>query len=361
MTRVTIEVCLTSDIDDLYLSEQNLYLMITVDGSIGYGQILRTTIALSALTLKPVKIINIRKNRPKPGLQMQHLTGVKIAGEFTNAEIKGLKLHSTEIEFTPKSHNIKSRKIDIGTAGSIGLLLQTLTPLLIFADDEITLDIIGGTFGLGSPTIQFLQNVTFPVLNKMGLPLPEIEIIREGIYPKGQGEVRITFYPVKQLNPITLLERGKINSIQGISVVGSLPEDIAKRQANSAKKTLVEHGYPDAQIEKKIVDTSSPGTSITLWAACENSVIGADAIGALGKPAEKVGEEAALELIKPLESHATLDKWMSDQIIPFLALAGKSEVKVEEITEHCRTNMLVTEQLLDVKFDVDETNKIIRI
>ena len=336
--------------------------MITIDGSIGYGQILRTTIALSAVTLKPVKITNIRKNRPNPGLQAQHLTGVKIAGEFTNAEIKGLKLHSTEIEFIPKSHNIVSRKIDIGTAGSIGLLLQTLTPLLIFADKDVTLDIIGGTAGLGAPTIQYMQHVTFPVLSKLGVPLPEIEIIREGFYPKGQGQVRITFHAEEKLKPVKLLGRGKINSINGVSVVGSLPEDIAKRQANSAKKTLVEHGYPDAQIEKRVVNTASPGTSITLWADCENSILGADTIGERGKPAEKVGEEVALELIKSLRSDTVLDKWMSDQIIPFLALAkGGSEVKVEEITEHCGTNMIVTQMILKMKFDIDENNKIIRM
>ncbi len=336
--------------------------MITIDGSIGYGQVLRTTIALSAITLKPVKIINIRKNRPNPGLQAQHLTGVKIAGEFTNAEIKGLQLHSTEIEFIPKSHNIENRRIDIGTAGSIGLLLQTLTPLLIFADNEVTLDIIGGTAGLGAPTIQYMQHVTFPMLNKLSIPLPEIEIIREGFYPKGQGEVRATFHPVEKLNSVKLLERGEIKSITGISVVGSLPEDIAKRQATSAKKTLIENNFPDAEIEKKVENTASPGTSITLWSECENSVIGSDGIGKLGKPAEKIGEECAIELINSLKFNVALDKWMSDQIIPFLALAkGKSEVKVEEITDHCGTNMLIIEQMLDVKFDIDEKNKTIKI
>lgn len=336
--------------------------MITIDGSIGEagGQILRTAIGLSALLLKPVRIINIRKNRSNPGLKAQHLTGVQIAGEFTNAEIKGLKLNSTEIEFIPKSHSFKSRKIDIGTAGSIGLLLQTLTPLLIFADDEVTLDIIGGTAGLGSPTIQYTQHVTFPVLNKFGIPLPDIEIVREGFYPKGQGQVKITFHPAEKLNSVKLLERGKIKSIKGISVVGSLPEDIAERQANSAKKNLIEHGYPDAQIEKKIAETASPGTSITLWSECENSILGFDTIGKLGKPAEEIGGECGQELIKSLESNAALDKWMSDQIIPFLALAKKGEVKVEKITEHCGTNMLVTQQILDMKFDIDGTSRIIR-
>ena len=337
--------------------------MITIDGSIGEagGQILRTAIGLSSVLLKPVRITNIRKNRPSPGLKAQHLTGVKIAGEFTNAEIKGLELNSTEIEFIPKSHSIRSRKIDIGTAGSIGLLLQTLMPLLIFADDEVTLDITGGTFGLGSPTIQFLRHITFPMLNKLGVPVPDVEIIREGVYPKGQGQVRITFHPVGKLNPVKILERGDIKSIRGISIVGSLPEDISKRQGNAAKKTLVERGYPDAQVEKRVDDTASPGTSITLWAECENSVLGSDAIGKLGKPAENIGEECAQELIKSLESGAALDKWMSDQIIPFLALAKNSEVRVEEITDHCGTNMLVIEQILDLKFDIDEKDKIIRV
>ncbi len=334
--------------------------MITIDGSLGYGQVLRTCIALSALTLEPVKITNIRKNRPKPGLQMQHLTGVKIAGEFANAQIKGLELHSTEIEFVPKSREVRSRKIDIGTAGSIGLLLQTLTPLMVFADSEITLDIKGGTAGLGAPTIQYVQNVTFPVLNRLGMPLPKVDIVREGFYPKGQGEVKVVFKPVKKLDPIELTERGGIESIRGISISGSLPEDIAKRQANSANKVLVDAGYSNAQIEKKLADTASPGTSITLWADCENTVIGADRIGAIGKPAEKVGEEASHELVRSL--NFPLDKHMSDQIMPFLALAsGKSTIKIEEMTEHCRTNISVVEHLLGVKFDVDLKNNLVSI
>lgn len=326
--------------------------MITIDGSVGYGQVLRTSIGLSALALKPVKIINIRKNRQKPGLQPQHLAGVKAAGEFTNAEIKGDKIGSTEIEFYPKSHNFHNRKIDIGTAGSIGLILQTLTPLLIFSDREISLDITGGTAGLGSPTIEFVKHVTYPNMNEFGIPMPDIEIIKQGFYPKGQGQVKITFKPVKKLKPVKIIERGKINSIEGISVVGSLPEDIAKRQANSSKNVLVENNFPDAQIEKKVVQTSSPGTSITLWADCENAVIGSDVLGERGKPAEKVGEEVAMELISSLNSNV-LDKWTSDQMIPFLALAkGKSEIKVEEVTEHCKSNMLVVTKILGIEFDV---------
>jgi RNA 3'-terminal phosphate cyclase (ATP) len=338
--------------------------MITIDGAIGHGQVLRSAIALSCLTLKPIKIFNIRKGRPRSGLMAQHLTGVKVAGEFCNAEIKGLALGSTEVEFIPKSFNITDRKIDIGTSGSIGLLLQTLTPLMIFSNKPVLLEIKGGSAGLGSPTIQFIKYVTFPLLSKLGVSLPEVEIIREGFYPKGNGLVKIKFEPVKKLNSAQLTERGKVLSIKGISIAGSLPEHVAVRQAEAAKKYFIESGFKDkgVKIEAETVQTFSQGTSITLWAETGNSVLGSDAIGKIGVRAETIGKLAAEDLVRSIKSQAALDKYASDQIIPFVALAeGKSEVKVEEITQHCRTNISVCEQMLGCKFEIDEKNKRIEV
>lgn len=328
--------------------------MITIDGAIGYGQVLRTALALSALTHEPMKIANIRRQRGKPGLQAQHLTGVKVIGEFCNAEIKGAKLGSTEIEFVPKEHAFNDKTIDIGTAGSITLLLQTLTPLLIFSDKQVTLTIKGGTAGLGSPTIEFIKYVTFPMISKLGVPLPEIEIIRQGFYPKGQGIVKVIFNPVGKLNSIKFLDRGDVLNVHGISVIGSLPEHVAERQKSGAMTLFSEHGF-DSHIQSELEKTASPGTSITLVAHCENTVLGSDNIGKLGIRAEEIGKQCAEELITSIQSKAALDKWMVDQILIFLALVdGKSEVTVEEVTGHCQTNIRVIEQMLDVKF---ETNK----
>jgi RNA 3'-phosphate cyclase len=295
--------------------------MIEIDGAIGYGQVLRTTISLSALTLKPIRIFNIRKNRPKPGLAAQHLTGVKVAGEFCNARVKGLAIGSTEVEFIPQSLNVNDRKIDIGTAGQISLLLQTLMPILIFSNRETSLEIVGGTAGLGAPTIHYLINVTFPILSKLGVPLPKVEVIKEGFYPRGGGLVRIKTYPVKRLNFVKLVERGRVKCIKGVSVAGSLPKDVAERQTSAAVKVLREYGFDDIRISSQATSTLSPGTSITLWAECENTVLGNDNIGKKGVKAEIIGEECAKGLIKSIESNAALDKFMSDQIIPFLALA----------------------------------------
>lgn len=271
-----------------------------------------------------------------------------------------MQLGSTEVEFIPKEFNITDKKIDIGTAGSISLLLQTLTPLLIFSDREVTLEIIGGTAGLGAPTTEYLNYITFPLLSKLGLPQPEIEIIKQGFYPKGGGLVKIKFYPVKELKAANLTTAGKIKSIKGISVAGSLPESVAVRQAESAKKTLA--AYKNFEIKAETVQTFSQGTSITLWTEAENSVLGSDAIGKKGVPAEVIGQKAAEDLVRSIKSQAALDKYASDQIIPFIALAkGKSEIKVEEITDHCRTNISVCEQMLGCKFEIDEKSRRIKV
>ena len=162
--------------------------MIKIDGSIGYGQVLRTAIGLSALLLKPVKIFNIRVRRPKPGLRPQHLTGVKIAAEFCAASVKGAKIGSTQVEFIPKYHKIPSyKKIDIGTAGSICLLLQTLTLLLVFADKEVTLEIVGGTDVKHAPTTTYFQHIFCYFLKRMGAEI-SLQTLRHGFYPKGEGE-----------------------------------------------------------------------------------------------------------------------------------------------------------------------------
>lgn len=335
--------------------------MILIDGSEAGGQILRTAISLSALTLKPVKITNIRASRPRPGLAMQHLTGIKIAAEFSDADVSGLEFGSMEVEFSPRKFDVKDKTIDIGTAGSIPLILQTLTPLLAFAEKKTTLEIIGGTAGLGAPTIEYVEYVTFPILSKLGLPLPEIEILKQGFYPRGGGSVRITFEPVKLLDHINLVDPGKILSINGVSIAGSLPESVALRQAESAKKIL-SRTAEDIQIKSSSLNTYSQGTSITLWAETENSVLGSDNIGKRGVRAEDIGREAAEGLLKSIQSKTTLDRHMSDQILPYLALAkGKSSVAVEEITQHCTTNISVCEKILGCKFFIDRENRKIEI
>jgi len=335
--------------------------MIEIDGSIGGGQILRTVVGLSALTLKPFRMINIRKNRPKPGLKAQHLAGVKVAGQICRADIKGTKIGSTKLEFVPSSHDFSDKDIDIGTAGSVQLLLQTMTPTLVFSDKPVMLKIKGGTAGLGAPTAEYMKFVIFPMLGKLGFCPPEMEILKQGFYPRGGGVVMVKFFPTKQLKSIRLVERGEVKNIRGFSIVGKLPASVAQRQAKAVKKVLSDNGF-EGEIESSHVETFSAGTSATIFAACQNTILGTDEIGKIGKRAEKVGADAANSLVSSIKSGKAFDKCMSDQIIPFIALAkGRSEITVEDYTDHVRTNILVTEKILGVEFEVDEKERKIAV
>ncbi|MHA1937481.1 MAG: RNA 3'-terminal phosphate cyclase, partial [Candidatus Thorarchaeota archaeon] len=94
--------------------------MIEIDGAFGEGggQILRTSIALSALTMQPVSVYNIRARRPKPGLKRQHLAGLEVLAQLVSADVRGFEVGSTRVEFTPRERKGGHFRYDVGTAGS---------------------------------------------------------------------------------------------------------------------------------------------------------------------------------------------------------------------------------------------------
>jgi RNA 3'-phosphate cyclase len=330
--------------------------MIVIDGKEGGGQILRTAIGLSAATGKAVRVVNIRGARCTSGLMPQHLIGVKIAGEFCNAKTVGLRIGSNDVQFEPGRLAFADKKIEIGTAGSIPLLLQTLTPILILSDKQISLEITGGTDVPWSPGIFYFQHVFCDFMKKMGGDIL-VEILKHGFYPKGGGKVKITYNPSGGLNHICLTDRGNFlgADVWSIASEGLRKAKVAERQVEGAEKKM------SKAFDKRdvgYVQSLSPGSSIHVHAQYQDCRIGAGSIGQRGKPAEEVGAEAATELEKSIRSGAPLDKYMADQILPYLALAsGKSEVFVEKFTDHCIANVSVIEKILQVKFEV-EGNKI---
>jgi len=333
--------------------------MILIDGSYleGGGQIIRTSIALSAITGKPVKIINIRAKRPNPGLRAQHLKGIEATAKLCKTELKNVKIGSESIEFIPKEIKGGSFSINVGTAGAITLVLQTLVLPSIHAEEDVILEITGGTDVKWSPTINYFKHIFCYFLAKMGIDI-FVETLKYGFYPKGGGKVKVTIKPCKKIKPINLIERGNMEKIEVRSIASETLRNrrVAERQSEAAKKILK---FENETIT--YVSTLSSGSSINLHAYFENCKLGASELGERGKLAEKVGEEAAKSLVKQIDSNACLDKWMADQILPYMALAGNSKVSIAEITNHVKTNIWVIEKFLPVKFEIDEINKIISL
>lgn len=327
--------------------------MIKIDGSYGEGggQILRTSIALSALLGTPVEIYNIRAKRPNPGLQPQHLTGVQAAAALSNAEVEGAYKGSTRLVFKPGEVRCGALNIDIGTAGSISLVIQTLGPILALAPCQIKLTITGGTDVAWAPPIDYMKYVFASFLEKLGASVT-IEVVKRGHYPRGGGKVLVHAAPVDSLKPVEAPQFGKLEKIAGVSHAVNLPSHVAERQAKAARETLQSAGL-DAEIKTEVRnDGLGPGSGIVLWATSDwKNVVGGDSLGERGKPAEAVGREAAEKLISVLKSGASVDPHMADMAVLYMALAeGRSVISTSEWTSHLETNIYVVEKFLPVKF-----------
>jgi len=335
--------------------------LIEIDGSYGEGggQILRTSVSLAALTMKPVRISKIRAGRPKPGLKRQHLSGIKLAGELVDASIEGLEVGSTDISFIPNQRKGGSFSIDIGTAGSISLILQAVLPPAVLAPDPITFQIRGGTDVKWSPPVDYLNHVFCPLINRLG-PLVEIEQQKRGHYPRGGGEVLCKVTPAKDLNSLDQVEFGELNTVEGISHCVRLPAHVAERQASSAaevtrKKLDVEVRIETETYSKKDDYHLGPGSGIVLWANGSNGTkLGADSRGDRGVRAEVVGTKAAKHLVREISSGRAIDSHLADMIVPYLAVAkGESTIGISEVTSHFTTNLWTIEQILGTPMNLE--------
>jgi RNA 3'-terminal phosphate cyclase (ATP) len=324
----------------------------------GGGQIVRTTVALSALTGTEVRISKIRDRRPNPGLQAQHVTAVRAVAALTSAETEGLFSGSRELVFKPRCHIAGHFTFDVGTAGSIPLILQAVMPSAAYATGKIEFELTGGTDVPWSPTIDYIRLVEFPLLELMGYRA-QLVVHRRGHFPKGGGYVTLTVDPPRALKAVTLVDRGHEIGVAGISHCVKLPSHVAQRQATAAKAALNIDKPRTVDIAIETYPSSEdkhlgPGSGIALAMKFTNApILGADSIGERGKPAERVGAEAASKLLSELHSKAAVDRHMGDILIPYMALAeGRSEIEVSEITTHTLTNIRVAEMLSGTKFTV---------
>lgn len=358
--------------------------MIDIDGSYmeGGGQIVRTSLALSCLAQKPFEAYNIRKNRLQPGLKAQHLHSINSLQELCNAKVSGASEGSEKIVFEPQEMHAKTLNIDIGTAGSVSLLLQSLLIPCFFADKQITLRLKGGTVGKWAMPVEYLQHVLAPVIGRFCSKI-SIDLEKRGYFPAGGGRVEIKIKQkykagdfssfdeflsfIREKEKINLVERGKLICIKGVSHASKDLSDlsVAERQAGSAKHSLLSFGVP-VEISHEYSDALCSGSGISLWALFENKVdenpiiIGADSLGEKGKKSEIVGEECAKHLIREINSGACVDSHLCDNLVPWMALFSPSSIKTSIITKHTKTNIFVVEKFLGKCFEIDEKNNILR-
>jgi len=327
--------------------------MLEIDGSMGEGggQVLRTCLSLSLITNKAFQISNIRAGRRKPGLSAQHLKAVEAAASIGKASVDGANLKSTFLKFSPRKINPGKYKIDIGTAGSTSLVLQSICIPLSEADCASTISISGGTHVPWSPSFEFLKHHWIAFLNNIGYNI-SLDILSAGFYPQGGGQIKAKIQPSKSYYPVNLTKRGDLRQIRGYSTAANLNLKIAERQRDQVIRRLGNR-YALNDIQIISLPSKFKGTTICLIGEFEHSQCCYAALGELGKPAEKVADEVVDQLENFLSTDAAIDEYLADQIILPLSIAGsKSVFSTAKITNHLITNAKVIERFLPVVINI---------
>jgi RNA 3'-terminal phosphate cyclase (ATP) len=322
--------------------------MLELDGSFGEGggQILRTSLALSLLTGRPFHLANVRARRGKPGLQPQHLLSVRSAAAIGQAQTRGASRGSTDLVFEPGPVRAGSYRFDVGTAGSTSLVLHTLyLPLALRGDGPSELTLVGGTHNEKAPCFHFLDTTWRRYLELCGLRL-SLRMARPGFYPRGGGVVEAFIQPCPRLHGVRLPPRTAVRA-GGFSAVAGLDAAIARRQARRALFRLRQHDL-QAELTEETWD-GGPGTVLAVELDTSPVPTLFFALGARGKPAERVADEAVDQVIAYLGAgDALVDAHSADQILLPLALAeGPSEYYTAEVTMHLTTNVAVIRRFLE--------------
>ncbi len=321
-----------------------------IDGSHGEGggQILRSALTLSAITQKPIKIENIRHNRKIPGLRPSHLSTIKILGKICNAKIDGLSVGSTSITFSPgQIQDIKLQE-NVGTAGSISLILQAIIPAVALAGKKLELSISGGTDVPWSPTSNYTKFVLGEAFLRLGIKF-EMNIKKRGYYPKGGGQIDLTVFPCRKLIPIHLSKRTTKN-VKILCSFSGLNQNEISNSIASAKDVLQKQGF---STQSQITEDRAlnPGASFLMYSHDSDSINGADE---LFDPKEEFGKNSTSAFVS---SNFGADTNLSDMLVTPLALIREMSIfTVQQISTHLETNLYITSKITGCKYGVGKIN-----
>lgn len=322
----------------------------------GGGQSVRTSVAMSTVTGKKVHLTRIRENRPTNGLSKQHCTAVQAVVDLTGSTVEGNTLGSRELTITPGVNRNYDVSMDIGTAGSISLVLQAMQLATVPFKKTVNVDISGGTNVMWAPPIDYYQQVLYPLMSRMGIDA-SVEILGRGFYPEGGGRVKASFQPISKIKPLKLLSLGKLKKVKVNCFIQRLPRTITEQMVEGCSSVLEQ--YCELDISYQRTNGNSKGAGMSLVAEYENGLLGSNVLTSRGRPAKQAGMDAANDLVQVMESGSTLDVHTADQLLPYMAMAdGDSAFSVSRISRHLLSQMDTLETFLDVKFGVVRADNI---
>ena len=310
-----------------------------------------------------------------------------------------------------------SWRSDVGTAGAVSLVAQAAVPALVFGGRPARLRITGGTDVAMAPPVGYLAHVLAPILRAhLGVRLT-VETLRRGYFPRGGGVVvaRVaasatedTQNPNQNPNPTFPLPPIRLERPRARRGGDAEPAKLAcwvvnpraagrsdhheesravavaaMREALSRSPTLAvaaeamaAAGVP-VDCRTATEEGDGDGGSVVVVATSPDDRVALAASATLdpprgGFPSESarrdafvaLGTRTGAELAEIVESGAAVDDRLLDQLVVFMALAGKGNGSAGEggersrvvarwpISEHARAAMATCEAVTGAKFDV---------
>ncbi|MEM8996767.1 MAG: RNA 3'-terminal phosphate cyclase [Acidobacteriota bacterium] len=322
-----------------------------IDGAMGEGggQVVRSSLALSLVTGRPVHVERIRAGRKKKGLLRQHLTAARAAAEISGGSLEGAELGSTDLRFWPGTVRAGNYRFAIDSAGSSTLLLQALLPPLLLADDPTTLVLEGGTHNPQAPPYDFLERCLAPELARLG-PRIDLRIESYGFYPRGGGRIVVEIEPTGALTPVELHDRGKLLDRRVTALLSQLPRHIGERMVSRFQKRA---GWPSRQFSIRDVPSPGPGTVLLAEVRHEGGTVLVTGFGRRGLRSESIADSVYQEIRAHLKHGAPVGEHLADQLIVPFALAGAGGFTTRSLSRHVTTQIELIPKFLDVTIDVD--------
>ena len=309
---------------------------VRIDGSRGEGggQLLRLSAALSAITGSPVRVNNIRAGRKRPGLGAQHVAALRVLARVCGARTEGVRRGSQNVLFEPGESGDTDIEEDVGTAGSVPLILQAVLPAAALSGRRVRLKIRGGTDVPWSPTLDYMSGVFAPALEYFGVHA-KIGALRRGYYPRGGGLVEAT--AEGDIRSATL--DGEPDRFEVRCVHSGV--DGAEEQALKISKTLEKTGMPVSFASERI--DADRGGSLLARSVGKRCVAGADSLwnGAFGDVAGR------------LSGCLSVDENLSDMLVlPACVAGGTSSWAVSRITAHLESALEVASAISGCRYGV---------
>ncbi len=311
--------------------------MLRIDGSMGEGggQVLRSSLSLSALTGTPIRVDNIRAGRRKPGLLRQHLTALKAAAAVCGARVEGADLGSRDVTFRPERPRGGSYRFAVGTAGSATLVFQTVLPILLSAEEPTEVTFEGGTHNPMAPPFDFLERVYVPLLRQLGVRI-DLTLGRPGFYPAGGGRFSVSLQPLAEASYLELVTRPALIRARAWVIVSRLPAHVAEREASTLRQQL-EVAPEHVAIHK--VRSPGPGNAVcVLVEDGERPLELFTAFGERGRRAERVAGDAAAQARRFVAANVPVGEHLADQLLLPLSFAGGAFL-THDLSSHTATNI----------------------